>query len=227
MSPDQPVVTVRRNFPRPPESAYAALRGVPTGVVCDAQGRRGGIDHRIRPLGPSTAFVGPALTVRTRPADSIATLAALEAARPGDVMIIATGAHEGAAVIGGHFAALVHGRGLAALVTDGMARDAHELEALAMPVFARGLTPSSSYKHGPGEVGLPIAIGEMVIEPGDVLVGDADGIVVVRQSALADTIAGARTILDREARTADSVADGALPDWLAAHLAEARIRYLD
>src|SRR2546423_1335479 len=116
------IIRVSRRFRRPAASEYAALAGLPTSNVSDLMERRGALPSRIRPVSAATAFIGPALTVHCRPADSLATLVALEHLQEGDVMMIATDAHDGAAVIGDHFVAMARRRGAAAIVTDGMTR---------------------------------------------------------------------------------------------------------
>ena len=172
-----PALTIRRNFSRPDTAHVAALTGVQSGYVVDARGRRGALDHHIRPLTVATDFVGTAVTVQTRPRDNLAPWAALTLCQPGDVLVIACSAYEEASIIGDILVAMAKNNGVVACVTDGMARDIAGINAVGIPVFGRGLTPNSPFKDGPGEIGTSIVLGGMTVNSGDVLVGDRDGLV--------------------------------------------------
>jgi 4-hydroxy-4-methyl-2-oxoglutarate aldolase len=223
MAASDMAIRVRRSFMRPAPAEYAALAGVPTGNLVDAMGRSGALDPAIKPLVPKAAFIGPALTVRCRPADSLAALVALDHLEPGDVLAISTEGHRGAAVIGDHYAEMVRRRGAVALVTDGMARDATDLRHVDLPTFAAGVTPNSSFKNGPGSVGLAISLGGVAVEPGDILVGDEDGVVVVPASRLADVVAAISDIRERERHNGEVIAAGKVPDWLDIFIKRAEI----
>jgi 4-hydroxy-4-methyl-2-oxoglutarate aldolase len=119
-------------------------------------------------------------------------------------------------------------KGVAALITDGMARDVDGLNAVGIPIFARGLSPNSPYKDGPGEIGLPIAIGGVTVNPGDLVVGDQDGIVVVAREALAAVADALADVKAKEAKMDELVRKGATSGpWLAQALEEKGVRYLD
>ena len=100
MASQPPALTIRKQFLRPDPQHVAALKDLPSGYVVDARGRKGALDHHIRPLSKNTAFCGVAVTVQTRPRDNLACWAALEACRPGDVLVIACNAYEEASVVG-------------------------------------------------------------------------------------------------------------------------------
>ncbi|MCG8468593.1 MAG: RraA family protein, partial [Gemmatimonadetes bacterium] len=176
---DPAKLTIRADFPRPTLDELAPFQDAPTGWVVDAQGRRGALSHRIRPISEKTRFVGTALTVRSRPVDNLAPYAALKFARPGDVLVVATDGCETAAVLGDMLLGMARNAGIVAAVTDGLVRDLTGIREVGLPTFAVGLTPNSPLKDGPGSVGLPIALGGVTVDPGDVVVGDADGVVVV------------------------------------------------
>ena len=214
-------ITIRRDFSRPSNDAIDRLRGVPTGWIVDARGRRGAIDHTIRPLFDAGHFVGTALTVATVARDNLVPYAALREARPGDVLMISTGDHEGAAVIGDLFVGMARNSGIVAVVTDGLARDIAGIEEVGVPVYARGLTPNSPEKHGPGEIGLPISLGGETVAAGDVVVGDRDGVVVVPLARLDAVLDALSAIVAKENAVEAAVRDGlAYPDWLDQALAE-------
>ena len=132
---------------------------------------RGALDHEIKPLDPSSRFVGSALTARAGARDNLAALAALDLIEPGDVLVIATQGFTGTATLGDNMARIAQLRGAVALVTDGMVRDAAEIIALGIPCFCRGVTPNSAFPSGPGEVGLPLALGEVAVDAGDLVHG--------------------------------------------------------
>lgn len=165
--------------PRGPEALVARFRGLSTGPICDALGRTGAMDYRIKPLAPGMRMAGSALTVRTRPCDNLAIYKALEMAQPRDVLVVATGAFTAASTFGDLVALLAARRGLAGLVTDGVVRDLEGILEVGLPVFAQGLNPNSPHKDGPADIQVPVVCGGILVRPGDLIVGDADGVVVV------------------------------------------------
>lgn len=221
-------LTVRRNFARPTETQIAALTQAPTGWVADANGRRGAIDHGIRPLTRAQRFVGVALTVHTRARDNLAPYAAIHFAQRGDVLVVSADDYQEASIAGDILLGMAKNKGVVALVTDGVVRDIEGLNAVGIPVCARGLTPNSPHKDGPGEIGLPVSLGGVVIDAGDVLVGDSDGVVVVKRQSLDAVIAGLAEIKAKEAKMEAQVRSGATqPPWLEQAFDELGVRYLD
>ena len=222
----EPALTIRRGFPRPEPALVERLAGTPTGFACDAMGRTGALPPEIRPLVPG-AFCGPALTVRTVPRDNLAPWAALTLARPGDVLVVATGPGE-ASVMGDVMIGMARNAGIVAVVTDGLVRDIEGLEAVGIPVLARGLSPNSPFKNGPGSVGFPVALGGVAVGPGDVILGDRDGAVVIplaRAEAVADALGAVR---EKEERMDAAVRAGdARPDWLDARLAQGDVSHVE
>ena len=221
-------LTVRRNFPRPLENLVKRLSEAPTGWVVDANGRRGALDYRIRPLTSARRFCGVALTVWSRARDNLTPYAAIQFAKPGDVMIIAADAYEEASVVGDVLVGMARNQGVSAFVTDGMVRDIDGLNAVGIPVFARGLSPNSPSKDGPGTIGLPITLGGVAVNAGDVVMGDQDGVVVVAREALESVVAALAEVKAKEDKMEKLVAGGArLPPGLDQVIAEKGIRYLD
>lgn len=164
---------------RAPDELLERFHGLGTGPVCDALGRFAAMDYQIKPLDPSMELVGSALTVWTRPCDNLAIYKALEMAQPNDVLVIATNAHTTNSVWGELTTLVGQARGLAGMVTDGTVRDSREIIEIGLPLFARGLTPNSPFKNGPAKINVPVTCGGVSVRPGDIVVGDADGIVVV------------------------------------------------
>ncbi len=192
---------------RPPAELVERFRGVPTSFIVDAMGGTGALDWRIRPL-VGRSLVGVALTCDCGPLDNLAFMAALADCRPGDVLVVATGGHLGAAVTGDLLIGVAHNRGAAGFVTDGLVRDLDDLEAIGLPVYGIGVTPNSPQRRGPGTVGMPIVCGGVAIASGDVMVGDRDGVVVVPRARVSATLESLEQVKASEAATLERVRAG-------------------
>lgn len=153
--------------------------GLPVANVSDAMNRMAAGGAALRPMHGGGTLAGPAVTVKTRPGDNLMIHAALDRAEPGDVVVVDAGGDLTNALIGELMVAHAQSRGLAGIVIFGAIRDFAEIAAGAFPVFAAGVTHRGPYKDGPGEVNVPIAIEGMVVAPGDLVMGDADGLVAV------------------------------------------------
>ncbi len=185
MIEDPSRLVIRAKFARLDEAQLAPFRNRTTSFVVDAMNGRGALDHAIKPLDPDSRFVGSALTARAGARDNLAALAALDLITPGDVLVVATQGFTGTATLGDNMARIAQQRGAVAVVTDGMIRDAAEIIALGLPCFCRGVTPNSAFPSGPGEVGLPLALGEVTVDAGDLVMGDRDGVVIVARGHVA------------------------------------------
>lgn len=225
---EQAAVTVYTKFQRIPSDVIRQLTGFPTGYFADIQGRRGALDATIKPVFASGPVIGTAVTVKSVPDDNLAAYAALGVLKAGDVLVIATGGWTGSAVIGDLIVGFFKNAGIAAVVTDGAVRDVDGLEALGVPVFARGVTPNSPQKNGPGEIGGEVAIGGAVVRSGDLVVGDRDGIVVLPQGRLDGALEAVQAVKAKEAAIEESIAAGVIcPRWLEEFLAGDDVRYRD
>ncbi len=232
MIEDPPLLTVRSTFERPAAAAVAALAGAPTGHLVDALGGLGALDYRIKPVSPASpadqVFCGVAVTCDCGPADNLAVFAALQATRPGDVIVAATDSYMGCALIGDLVLGMARNCGALAFVTDGLARDSDGLEAVGIPVFCRGISPNSPARNGPGKAGLPINLGGVTVMSGDVVAGDRDGVVVVPRARIEEVAQALARIREAEAGLEAKVAGGLkVPDFAAALLASDRVRRLD
>jgi len=219
-------ITRQRNFLRADPDQVKSLYRHTTSAVGDALGRRGGLGPAIRPLTPNVQFAGTALTVHCVPGDNLAALVALSSVMPGDVIVIATGRSIDAAIIGGNLAQWALKCGAVAIVTDGLLRDADELDALGLPIFAVGFHPNGPSKIGAGEIGQPITLEGVIIEPGDVILGDRDGVVVVPRCQVASVIEIADTVHAVEADSAAAFNRGETPAWLAKLVSGTRVKDL-
>jgi 4-hydroxy-4-methyl-2-oxoglutarate aldolase len=204
------------------------LAGVMTGLVVDAQGRRGALDHTIKPVTSRNQFVGSALTVLCRPWDNLALHVSLKFIQAGDVLVIATGAFTQAAVIGEKLVGMARNQGAVAIVTDGLVRDSAGIERVGIPVFAAGAIVNSCFKHGPGQIGLPISIGGVPVAAGDLLAGDRDGVVCVPHRDIDAVCATITGLHDEEKKMFDEILEGgSKPEAMAAISAEPLIHYVD
>lgn len=177
---------------QPPDAALLKrLQTLPAANIGDVQSRLGMMDAGIGPSWTGARIVGPALTVLTAAGDNQIIHAALDAALPGEVIVINGLGDMTRALIGELIGEKAHALGIAGFVIDGCVRDADNLAEIPMPTFARGFTPAGPYKNGPGYIGRPVAMGGMVVETGDVIVGDADGVVIIRRQDLESVITAA------------------------------------
>ncbi|MCG5217052.1 RraA family protein [Streptosporangium soli] len=186
------------DFPRAEANLLARFARLPAANIGDAMDRLGVLDSRIGPVWPGARLVGRAFTVWTRSGDNQFVHKALDAAEPGDVIVVNGGGDESRALIGDLIGQRAKNRGLAGFVIDGAVRDAEGLGEIGIPVFARAVTPAGPYKNGPGHLGRTIAVGGVAVAPGDILVGDADGVVVIPLAEAASIAEAAEAVLARE-----------------------------
>jgi len=203
------MLTIHRGWSRPDPALVAAFRGAQTSHLCDAMEGRGAVDWQIKPLDPGNgSFCGPALTAWAYPADIAAMFGALAEAQAGDVIMLACDSFTATAVIGDLAAGMMRNKGVAAFVTDGLARDRAGIIATGLPLFARGIVPNSPALNGPGTVGAPVVLGGVAVSPGDIVVGDADGVVVVPQARARAVLEILGRIRTAEASMEKQVKDG-------------------
>lgn len=229
---EPPILTVRRNFPRPTATQLAAVASATTGWLVDAQDGRGSLGPRIKPIFPDDPMrnrcFGTALTCWCGPDDNLALAAALALAQPGDVLIASAEGFEGSAVCGDLLAGMMRNKGLAGLIVDGAVRDLAGLREVGLPVFARAINPSSCVRSGPGTVGLPIVVEGRTIASGDLVLADADGVVTVPLAEADAVLSRLEAIKAAESRTLAQVRAGlTVPEWVEALLRSDRVRFLD
>jgi regulator of RNase E activity RraA len=172
------------------DDIVAKFRGLPVANVSDQMSRLTAGGARLKPMHKGGAMAGPALTVRTRPGDNLMLHKALDVAEPGDIIVCDGGGDLTNSLIGELMLSHAIKRGVAGVVINGAIRDSDWIRERAFPVFAAGVTHRGPYKDGPGEINVPIAIDGMVIEPGDLVIGDGDGMLAVPFAA-AETVLAA------------------------------------
>ena len=190
------------SFPQLDATLIAALRELPVAAISDNMHRNtgtGSLHPYHKPV--ATTMAGTAVTARSRGGDNLTYLRALEFCRPGDVLVIDAGGDLQNAVVGGILTFYAARIGVAGVVIDGAVRDVAELREREFPVYARGVTHRGPYKDGPGEINVPVSVGGMVVNPGDVVVGDQDGLLAIPPEDVPWLIDKARGVLATEAET--------------------------
>ena len=176
---------------RAPAALVEQFRGLPVANIADEINRGFCLDARIRPMNRAP-LLGVAFTVRVRPGDNLMLHRAIDMAEPGDVIMVDAQGELANAISGELMMAWAARRGVAGVVVDGAMRDADVIGGMDFPVYARGVTPRGPYKSGPGEINVPVACGGVVVHPGDVVVGDADGVLVIPRREAEAVLARAR-----------------------------------
>lgn len=189
--------------------AIQALRSLGVATVYEAQGAKGALDSGMKPIHPGMKVAGPAFTVDMRPADNLMIHYAMLKAKPGDVLVIDAKGFMEAGPWGDVLTQQALHMGLAGLVINGCVRDASAIIEMGFPVFCRGLSIKSTGKNQPGKTNVPVCIGDVQINPGDIIVGDQDGLVVVPNAEVEGAIKKARAREDKEALFREQIKKGA------------------
>ena len=190
-------MAVRKRIGRPDPKLVAELRDISPPTLHEAMGKRGAMPTPIKPLYAGMRVCGPALTVACPPGDNLVIHYAVTLAEPGDVLVVDYAGYTEAGPWGDVLTTAAQGRGVAGLVIDGCVRDALAIRVAGFPVFARGTNMKGTTKALPGEVNQPILCAGVPVAPGDIVVGDDDGVVVVPKGRAGAVLAAAR---EREAK---------------------------
>lgn len=176
-------LTIRQSFPRPTKAQVEAFRDLPTGFVCDAMGGVGGLDTVIGPVGGGGKLpphaAGVALVADNGPNEILATMGAMHIMHPGDMILSAVRGCANCAAAGDQFMGMMLNKGASGFVTDGPMRDYDAIVEVGLPAWCNGLNPNSPYANGPGRVGFGAVVGGQMINSGDIIVADVNGVVVV------------------------------------------------
>ncbi|MEU4895087.1 4-carboxy-4-hydroxy-2-oxoadipate aldolase/oxaloacetate decarboxylase [Streptomyces sp. NPDC044780] len=194
------MIHVRTRIDRPSADVVAALGRFSAATIHEAQGRKGALAHRLKPVDPAMSFCGPAFTVDAQAGDNIMVQVAISYARAGDVVIVAGSEYEQAGSFGDVLATACQSRQLAAFVTDSGVRDSADLRKLGFPVFSGTVCIEGTVKETLGQVNRPISIGGQIVRPGDILRGDADGIVVIDPEEAEEVVRLCQEREDHEAK---------------------------
>lgn len=204
----QPVIV--RSIDRPPLEVVTGLAGAGVATIHEAAGKTGLMAPSIRPIQDGVKIGGPAVTVLCPPGDNLMIHAAVEVVQPGDLLVVATSSRSTDGMFGDLLATSLRARGCAGLVIDAGVRDVAELRAMQFPVWSAAIHAQGTVKASPGSVNAPVVCAGVQVAPGDVVVADDDGVVVVPRSSTADVLDAANDRLTKEAETRRRLEDGEL-----------------
>ena len=222
MSPNN--LALNRNFERVSAELVKVAAQFQTAILSDVTGRRGTLHSRIQPLSRQMKFAGPAMTVEVRPGDNLMIHAALALAKPGDVIIVDGKGDQTSALTGALMAASAKAGGIAAFVIDAAVRDFEECAGGDFPIFSAGTNPTGPTRTQAGRVGFPISVAGVAVNPGDLVVGDADGVVVVPRESANHIFALAQAKMASEAKRMAEIQAGKLvSSWLHEALIQAGV----
>jgi 4-hydroxy-4-methyl-2-oxoglutarate aldolase len=216
---------IRREIVRVAPATVQSASSFASSILADVAGRRGAMGGRIRALAPTMRACGPAFTIEIRPGDNLMIHAAMAMAKPGDVLVIDGKADRTAALMGAIMLTACRKLGFAGVVLDASHRDTEELLELGFPVWSVGPNPNGPTKNVPGRINWPISCGGVTVNPGDLIVADGDGVVVVEKEKAASLLPLAeKKVADERQRIADITGGGAIrPGWLEGALRTAGV----
>ena len=206
---------------RPDPRLVAELAKMVTPHLSDSMERLYAGGPQLRPMHREGKLAGPAYTVKTTPGDNLLVHKALDSAQKGDVIVVDAGGICENAIIGELMMSRARQRGVAGIVIWGAIRDSAEIGAGTYPVYASGVTHRGPYKNGPGEINVPINMGGMAVNPGDIIIGDADGLVAIPQEQAERVLASAKSILEKETAAMKEILAGTVDrSWVDKALRE-------
>lgn len=183
-----PGYRIRKSVERPDGSIVKQFLGFDAPAVSDMLNRMYTMDSGIRSMTDNVPLVGTACTVKVFPGDNLMVHKALDVAKPGDVIVIDGGSSSMNALIGDLITTKAKHRGVVGFVVDGLIRDVEEVRKVGLPVFARGITPIGPLHRGPGEINFEVSCGGIVVNPGDIIVADMNGVVVIRRNFASEVL---------------------------------------
>ncbi|MGL4323800.1 MAG: RraA family protein [Beijerinckiaceae bacterium] len=193
--------------PQADAAIIAQLRDIAVALISDSMHRNIG-SVGLRPYHKPAPMAGTAVTVKTRGGDNLAVLRAYDFCRPGDVMVVDAGGDVSNAIVGGIMSLGAHKLGLAGMVIDGAIRDMAEIGERTFPVYARGVSHRGPYKDGPGAINVEVTVGGMVVRPGDIIVGDQDGLCAFSPALAEEVISKALKQHAAEEATVNAILEG-------------------
>ena len=216
-----------RSITRPDPRLIEAFRGIPVPNIADHMNRLYCVDTANKPMNKGR-LLGCAYTVKTAPGDNLMIHKAMHMAQPGDILVVDGDGYMERALMGGIMANQSISLGLGGWLIDGVIRDKDEIEELNIPLYARGYNPRGPYKNGPGEINVPVCIGGQVVLPGDIIVGDADGVVVIRPEDASLLAKERRAHQLGEEKTLENVRKGVLDtEWIEKSCREKQLEIID
>lgn len=205
----RPGFIVRKSLERADPAIIEQFRGLASANISDIQGRYQTFDARIKPIyAPMAPLCGPAFTVKARPGDNLLATKAIHMANPGDVIVISGGFEMNLSVWGGVMSGMAKAKGIAGVLTDALVRDVAEIRDIGLVVYATGLTPVGPTKEGVGQINTTIDCGGVIVNPGDIIVGDEDGAVVIRREEAEAVLARTHARMELERQWFEAISRG-------------------
>lgn len=195
------------NFERPDKELVKQFAGIPSSNICDMMNRLYCTDGTIKPLNKAP-LLGTAFTVKCPAGDNMAMHRAMDLIEPGDILVVDGQGSMERSLAGEIMVRYCMSRGVAGIVVQGCMRDLDAIQGLDFPVYCKGITPQGPFKFGPGEINVPVCVGGQVVLPGDILVGDQDGIVVIRKEDAPAVLAAAKDKYATESKTMQNYEEG-------------------
>ena len=218
---------IKKSIQRPAKELIEGFAGLPVANIADMMNRVFCLDAKIRPMN-SAPLCGPAFTISTRPGDNLLLHKALDMAQPGDILVVAAQGELSNSIMGELMALWAIKRGLGGFIFDGAIRDIGTLKNMEIPIYASGITPAGPYKDGPGEINFAVSCGGVVINPGDILVGDEDGVVVIKPEDAPELLQKAQAKNLAEQKIMEEIENMAWDrTWVDKALAERGCEYID
>lgn len=222
-------IYLKRNMPD--KDVMMQFKTIPASNTCDVMGRNSAMNPRIRLMSSpkDQMMVGPALTVKARGGDNLALHAALNMAQEGDVVVVSNEGDTTRSLIGEVMMAyLRYTKKVAGIILDGPIRDIDEIGKWDFPVYATGTTPGGPYKEGPGEVNVPVSCGEISVNPGDIILADPDGIIVIPRKDAPQILEDAKKFQAADESKLEAAKNGtAKRDWVEKSLEEKGFEIID
>lgn len=219
---------IKKSWERIDPALVEAFRPLPVANVSDCMWRMDSGGSNLHPMHRDGKLAGPAFTLRMRPGDNLLLHKAIDMAAPGDVIVCDAGGDLTNSLFGELMLAHAIVRGVAGFVLNGAVRDCDALYERNLPVYAAGVTHRGPYKDGPGEIGFPIALGGMVIQPGDLVLGDADGVLAVPRAAAGEVLERTRAKLQAEEKQMAEILAGKVDrSWVDRTLTERGCIFID
>ena len=219
---------IHTKIQRPPKEVVELFRDLPVANIDDCMNRTAALRYDIRPMN-SGKLLGTAFTVKVAEGDNLMFHKAMDMAQPGEVFMIDAGGDPHRSIFGEIMVRYCIKRGIAGIVVDGSIRDYDSISEMDFPIYAKGVTPNGPYKNGPGEVGGIITIGGIVVYPGDIVVGDKDGVIVIRPEEAQEIAAKVKAFNENEVRTMARIEqEGLMPrPWVEQKLEALGVEYVE
>jgi RraA family protein len=218
---------VYENVNRPQKELIDGFKGIQTANIGDCMHRMGAINGSIRQMNEKN-ILGPAYTVKVPSGDNLMIFLAVEKAQPGDVLVIDGEGCMDRALVGEILAKFAESKKLGGFLVDGCIRDSEILTKMDLPIFAKGTNPNGPYRNGPGEINVPVSFGGKVIHPGDIIIGDGDGVIVVKQEEAKELQRKAREIEQKEVAIFENIENGKGLDltWMYEKLKQEKCEFI-